>query len=294
MATLTSALWGGTPVAIQFSADTLPPVMIAAIRFALAGLFMLFWCRWEGAGLIVRPGQGQPILVAGGLLFIQIVTFNIGVAESNSSHGSLFINTFIFWVAGIEHFFTRAERLSARQWWGLFLAGVAALAVIAVDIRPAPESGAPRDEASLYGDLILLLSGLILGVKIVYTKHAVRTVEPGKLIFWHDIVGTAMFFAYSFIFETTRLADFTMPAIWGLLFQGILVAGLCFAIQAVQLKHHSASQISVFSASTPLFGIAFGAMFRGDALSPWLLASAACVAWGIWLVTREEDRLGEQ
>jgi drug/metabolite transporter (DMT)-like permease len=295
IATFTSACWGGTPVAIHYSADTLPPVMIAGIRFALAAVFMLFWCRWEGAGLFVRAGQWRLILVAGGMLFFQIWSFNVGVAATNSSHGSLFINTFIFWVGPIEHFITRAERLTRRKWCGLILAGIAGMSVLLVDVTKPPASAVAaasgtggHDEPSLFGDLILVLSALILAAKIVYTKHAVRSVEPGKLMFWHDVVGTAMFFSYSFAFETTRAGAFTMPVVFGLLYQGLVVAGLCFAIQAVQLKHHSASQIAVFSASTPLFGIAFGALFRGDVVSPWLVASALGVAWGIWLVTRDE------
>ncbi|MFN7770447.1 MAG: DMT family transporter [Planctomycetaceae bacterium] len=286
LALLTSALWGGTPTAIRFATDSLPPVMVAAIRFGLAALFMLFWIRWEGVGLQIRRDQWRPILGASLLLFVQIVTFNWGVAGSNSSHGSLFINTFLFWVGPIEHFITRTDRLTLRKTLGLVLAGLASLGVLAADGRGTSLASVPRDEVTLAGDLVLLLSGLLLGIKIVYTKLAVRRVEPGKLIFWHDVFGTALFLVYSGMFETTSGRALTAPAIWGLLYQGILVGGFCFAIQAVQLKHHSASQIAVFSAATPLFGIVFGWWLRGDPLSWWLLAASAGVGWGILLVTR--------
>ena len=46
---LTAALWGGTPVAVSFSQDELPPVFVAGVRFAQAAAFMLLWCRWEGS-----------------------------------------------------------------------------------------------------------------------------------------------------------------------------------------------------------------------------------------------------
>ena len=287
LALITSALWGGTPTAIRFTTDTLPPVMVAAVRFALAALFMLFWVRLEGAGLAIRPGQWRPILGTSALLFVQIVTFNLGVAATNSSHGSLFINTFIFWVGPIEHFLTGADRLTWRKGLGLLTAGVASFAVLLVDSRPAAQSAAPvRDAVTLYGDLLLLLSGGLLAVKIVYTKAAVRTVEPGKLIFWHDVFGTAMFLAYSLAWETTTAGAFTAPAVWGLLYQGVLVGGFCFAVQTVQLRRHSASQIAVFSAATPLFGVLFGWLFRGDPVSYWLSAAALGVALGIWLVSQ--------
>jgi len=288
----TSALWGGTPAAIHFTTDTLPPVMVAALRFALAALFMVFWCRLEGCGLAPIRRDWAPVMVCSLMLFFQIVSFNLGVAATSSSHGSLFINTFIFWVAPIEHFITRTLRLTGRQWLGMLLAGLAGLSVLLVDV---PETGigaasrslaATRDAPTLQGDLLLVGSGLLLAIKILYTKHAVRTVAPGRLILWHDVVGTLLFLACSALFETTSSSAFTPPAVWGLLYQGLLVGGLCFAVQAAQLKRHSASQIAVFSASTPLFGMLAGWLFRGDALSVWLVAAGAGVAWGIWLVTR--------
>ena len=119
---LLAILWGGGPVAISYSVDTLPPVAVAGIRFALAALFMLFWCRVEGAGLALRKGQLGPSLILGLLLFAQISLFTVGIRESNSSHGVLLINTFIFWVAIIEHFVTRSVRLPFSHWLGLVIA----------------------------------------------------------------------------------------------------------------------------------------------------------------------------
>jgi len=281
---LTAAFWGGTPVAVQYT-KVLPPVMVAGLRFGLAALFMLAWCVGERAGLRIRTGQWKPILIASVMLFLQIVTFNIGVTSTNSSHSSLFINTFIFWVAAIEHFVTRVHRLDLPKTLGLLLAGTAMFAVLTLDSRPgAVKSG--LDQPTLFGDLVLIVSSVILAIKLVYTRHAVRTTEPGKLIFWHDVFGTLMFLSWSGLFETTDWTRVNSAVMWGLVYQGLIVAGFCFALQAWQLKKHSASQIAVFSAATPLFGILFGAMFRGDPLSPWLLASSLCIAVGIWLVTR--------
>ena len=83
---------------------------------------------------------------------------------------------------------------------------------------------------------------------------------------------------------------FTMPAILGLLYQGILIAGFCFTVQAQLLKKHVASQISIFSFTTPLFGLTAARLIRTDAYSPWLLASAGLVALGIWHVQRRGSR----
>lgn len=285
---LTVVLWGGTPVAISYSVDTLPPITVAGVRFALAAAFMLVWCRIEGASIRLRPGQLRPSCITGVLLFAQISLFHLGIAASNSSHATLFINTFIFWVAILEHFVTRAARLNSAKLLGLALAGCGVVLILQGPL-PGSAAAANPDQPSLTGDLMLLASGFVLGIKIIYTKSAVRVVEPGKLIFWHDVVGTLLFAAYALAFENVvvDMQDPRLPAaIWGLLYQGLVVAGFCFAVQARLLRRHSASQIAVFSFATPLFGIVLAVWLRGDPLSPWLSLSAVCVAFGILLVNR--------
>jgi drug/metabolite transporter (DMT)-like permease len=134
------------------------------------------------------------------------------------------------------------------------------------------------------GDLLLLLSAVVLAVKIAFITQSLKHVEPGKLILWHDIVGVVLFGAWAAAFEQPIHDDIKTSALLAVAYQGVLVAGLCFAIQTMLLRRHPASRISMFAFATPLFGIAAGVALRGDALSPWLLVSAACVAAGIALV----------
>ncbi len=281
LALLTAALWGGTPVAVSFSQDQLPPVFTAGVRFALAAVFMLFWCRWEGCGLTLRRGQFWPAWTAASLLFVQIALFHVAIKWSNTSHATVLINTFVFWVAAIEHFVTRSERLSAGQAAGLAFAALGGATILVVQ-----EGAGSRDSASLRGDLAMVASGLVLAIKIVYTKSVLTRIEPGKLIFWHDVFAVAMFFAWSAAFEPAPPTSVGMATGLGLIYQGVFVAGFCFALQTLLLRKHSASQISIYSVSTPIFGLVFSWWFRGDVLSPWLLFSVTCVAAGIVLVNR--------
>ena len=330
------ALWGGTPVAIKYSVATIPPIAVSAIRFAMAAVFMLAWCRMEGTSVALRPGQLKPCLILGILLCLQISLFTLGVEASIASHGTLFINTFIFWVAAIEHFVTRTDRLSLTRLSGLLVAAAGVLLILtmqnsspavpereaasAVTARPDSSAettsrasveaastsdgsgsnhsagddsaGSPTSpESTLWGDLLLLTSAMLLGIKIIYTKQATQTVEPGKLIFWHDVFGTGLMAAWSLLYETVDPAGFTLPAVLGLLYQGIVVAGFCFGCQARLLRKHSASQLSVYSFATPLFGILLAVLLLGEQLSPWLFVSGAAVATGIWLVNRRPRKV---
>jgi drug/metabolite transporter (DMT)-like permease len=281
---LTAALWGGTAVGSAFALDALPPIAVGGIRFALAAVFMIGWCRWERSPLLLKSHQWSPAIISGVLLFFQIATFNWGQARTTSSHTSLFINTYIFWVAAYEHFVTRQFRLNARQFAGLLIAA-AGVAVLVFSSTAPPKEHSGMDTPTLLGDAIMLLSGFILGVKVIQTKHAVRTVPPGTLTLWHDLIGVALFAAYSAAFEDIDPSRVNLATIWSLLFVGLAVSGFCFAGQAWLLQRYSASIVSVFSFATPVFGVALAVLLRGDVISPWLLVAGACVAVGIVLVT---------
>jgi drug/metabolite transporter (DMT)-like permease len=302
LAVLLAALWGGTPVAVKFSLEQLDVMAIAAVRFGMAAVFMLFWCRVERSGLKLRREQIGPSLVVGLLLFVQIGLFNTAIRLSNASHATLLINTFIFWVAVIEHFITLTGRLNLRKTVGL---AVAFSGVAVILLATNTEANAPADStASLAGDVVMLGSAILLGIKIIYTKQATTVVEPGKLIFWHDVIGVVCFAAWSAVFESPDLSPFLSSAVFteppvrnamlGLLYQGVVVAGFCFATQTLLLRKHSASQLSVFSFATPLFGVGYAVLLRGDPLSGWLAVAGVAVAAGIVLVNwRERPPLPE-
>ena len=271
-------------MATRYSVDALPPITVSGLRFLMATGVMLVWCRLERVSFRLRPEQWRPVIIAGVLLYLQISLFSIGTQWTSTSHSSLFINTFVFWVVGLEHFLLKSVRLTASKTAGLLLAGGAVLILLWHTGRAAAPT--QRDMPYLSGDLILLFSAFLLGVKFIYTKLALKVIGPTELIFWHDIVAVVLFALTGWFFEDVTWGRLSISAWLGLLYQGILVGGVCFALQAHLLKHHSATQIAVFSFLTPLFGMILGWLLRGDQLSPWLLVASVAVAGGIYLVNR--------
>ena len=292
LAILASFLWGGTPVAIKYSQDVLPPIGVAAARFLLAAGFMVAWCGIRRVSLKLEPGQHRPALICGLLLYVQIGLFHLGLDRSSPSHGSLLINTFVLWVAGIEHFVTRTDRLNLRRLAGLLLAASGVVMVLALSGADPQGAAAGFDQPSLTGDLLLLGSGFLLGVKIIYTKQAVRVVPPPRLILWHDVIGMMLFAVTSAALEWERIdvGEVRIEAGLGLLYQGLVVAGFCFAVQSQLLKRHPAARLSVFAFSTPIFGVLIAWAFREAAPSPWLLVAGAAVVAGIALVNWRAER----
>jgi drug/metabolite transporter (DMT)-like permease len=289
---MTAALWGGIAVAVKYSEDTLDPIAVAAIRFAIAAAFMWFWCRLRRFPLRLNTKEARLASGVALLLLVQILLFNFAIHYSNTSHAVLMISTYVGWVALIEHFITKVDYLTPRKLSGIGLAafGVALTVFQMRNSNAGVSANLDVDSPTMIGDILMLLSALVLGIKIVFTKYSVARVEPNKFLFWHHLLGSGLFVICSFLVEGIPISNataWTAPVILALLYQGLIVGGFCFAVQATLLRRHTATAISVFGFATPLFGVLFALVFRGDPYSHWLLLAGCCVAVGIFLVNRK-------
>jgi len=282
-AILLAILWGGTSVSAKYSLETMGPFTVSCLRFVLGSIFVGCWCAWDRESLCVKKDQFVPIAILGTMLFFQIGLFTVGLKYSQATHGSLIINTYIFWVAGTEHFVTKHARLKPIQLLGLLLAFLGVFLIFSFSEKPAADAET-HSLTILFGDVLLLTSAMLLGIKVIYTKVAMKKVSPGNLIFWHNVVGVIFFAIVACATETLDWDDFAWNPTLGLLYQGLVIAGFCFVMHAVLLKKHSASQLSAFSFATPIFGVVFAVVLLSEEATLWILISGMTVATGIVFV----------
>ncbi len=95
-------IWGSTYLAIRFAIETLPPFLMAAIRFLIAGGVLYVWTRARGAPPPTRSNWKAATIV-GGLL---LLGGNGGVVKAEqvipSSLTAVLITTVPIWMALVE------------------------------------------------------------------------------------------------------------------------------------------------------------------------------------------------
>jgi drug/metabolite transporter (DMT)-like permease len=285
LAVLCAVLWGGLAVAVRFTQDSIPPLATAGLRFGIATLLLAATVLWQGAPLAIDRRQFAAIWPVGLFLFLQIGSFHYGMAYTNSAHGSVMIGSYPVFVALVAHFLLHGDRVSPGKLLGLALAFAGLVSIVAA----AATQGSPAasDQPSLFGDVIVLASSFLIGVNTALSKRALAVVGVRQLLFWSNLLATALFFMTSGLIEHTPWR-FTAAAVWGLLYQGVVVAWLCFLLWTALLRHHRASQVAVFGFAQPLCGMAFGIWLRGDPMTVSLAIGGIGVAVGIVFVTRAD------
>ena len=122
--------WGSTYTAIRIGAAQMPPFLLAATRFLIAGALLLAWCRWRGLQLL-WPRKTMILLGLIGVLLLGGGNVGLVYAEQTVPSGlaSLILAVIPLYVALIEMLLPGGEPLPPRGWLGMALgfAGLVAL-----------------------------------------------------------------------------------------------------------------------------------------------------------------------
>ena len=280
LALLASVLWGGNGVAIKAGLGGVPPLAMAGMRFSLGILVVLGAALVARVPLGLRPGEWRGVAGLAAIFALQIYLLNQGTHLTTASSSTVLITLYPFFVAIFAHLLMAGDRLSRVKvaGMGLSFAGVALIFA---------ESLALAETTYLLGNVLVLFSALLLGLRQVVIKGLVHGLHPYKVLFWQALLAVPVFVALSALIEREAVYSWHGPVVLGVLYQGLVTAGLCFILWAFLLRRHRASRLGVFGFVSPVCGVLLSALLLGEALSPALLISMVLVAAGIVVVNRD-------
>ena len=265
------AVWGTNFVIIKVALEHLPPLLFAALRFALAVLPAILF--------LPRPAASWPNLAAYGVL-IGVGQFGLLYLAMRSSISpglaSLVIQTQVFFTIGLSMLLTQ-ERLRPLQWVALGLA-VAGIAVIALNTGGSTTGG---------GLAVTLVAAASWAAANTVSRRAGR-VDALAYVVWSSVFAVPPLLALSWLVEGgdaivagLRSAD---AGTWAaVLWQSVGNTLFGFAAWGWLLARHPAATVSPMALLVPVFGIATAAWWMGEPLPGWKLVAAALVIGGLAL-----------
>jgi drug/metabolite transporter (DMT)-like permease len=276
-----SVLWGGNIVAIKIALQGIQPMMMASLTFLLGAMTILLWSRLSRIPILPSPQEVPNHLINGLIFTFQVILFYLGTHLTSASHAVIITNANVFFVALLSHFFVLEDRLTLLKSLGLVLAftGVTYLFFDQLSLR---------SEASLSGNLVVLMSALLLGARIIYVKKIVVTIEPSRIVLWQMLIGVPLFFLLAFLFEGPSMNAYSVKILAAVLYQGIVVAGFTFVASTFLLKRYSPTKLAVYFVTVPIAGVLLSHWILGEALTHHILVSIILVGLGMWLVHLKE------
>jgi drug/metabolite transporter (DMT)-like permease len=270
---LLGAIWGASFLFVRIVSPAIGPLLTADLRMLVAGVALVIWFRLVGFDPQWRRWLRQYAIV--GLLTsgIPFLLYAYGALSLTAGQMSVINATSPMWGALMAAVLL-GERLTPRRIAGLAL-GVAGVALIA---RPTGEA------LRLLPVMACLGAAWCYGFTAAYLKRWARAV-PAKGM----AVGTQLSAGLILL----PFAAFSPPAAGPTPFivACILALGLVCGALAYLLYFRLIHDVGPAGALTvtylvPLFGMLWGALFLGEALTPAMLVGAALVILGTVFVLR--------
>lgn len=238
------------------------------------------WAAVRGADLKIRTDERRPLAQLTLLFLVQIGILHIGADYTSPAYAVILINSNPIFANLIAHFVVPEDRLSPARVLGL--AG-AFIGVVVVSLG-RPDSALARNP--LAGNFAVLVSGILVAARLVYTQRLVQRIAPTKLVFWQMVLSLPGFALAAWIAGQGIRRPVTWQAVAGTIYQGAVVSGLTFMAWAVLLQKHSPGSLSVFSFTVPIFGVLLSGWLFEEALTARLIIGALTVTGGIAVATR--------
>jgi drug/metabolite transporter (DMT)-like permease len=275
-------LWGSTFLAIRIGVHEVPPLMLASIRFLVAGLALYFW--------MIAHGESQPSIrqwTSAFLLALLIFVVDYGLlfwAEQRVPSGiaAVMMATIPAFMALSEIVILRTQKLAIRLAFALLigLAGVDVLVNHSFRLggEPIATSGAV---ALLIGSASWSI-GAALSRKLPLPASEVMSSGAQMLA-----GGVLLALASTALGEFRRFhLSAVSPAAWlSLLY--LIVAGSIVGFTAyVWLMHHeSPTKVGTYAYVNPVVAVLLGYLLGGEALGPRTIIGTFFVLVSVLLIT---------
>ena len=269
-----AAIWGASFMFNRIAAPALGFVLTAELRTLIAGIALAIWFGLSGYDPQWRRWGRQYVVVGILTSALPFLLWAYAALTLTAGMMSVLNATSPMWGAVWSALLLR-ERLNARSVLGL------AIGVVGVALVTQPQAG---DRAALPAVLAALTAAFCYGLAGAYMKRWARGVPSRGMA-----VGTQLVAGVLLIPFIPLAPPAASPSI--LIIASMLVLGLVCGAIAYLLYFRLIADIGATGALTvtyliPVFGVLWGALFLGEALTLSMLAGGVLVILGTVLVLR--------
>jgi drug/metabolite transporter (DMT)-like permease len=254
-------IWGTSYLAIKIALETLSPLLVTGLRYAVAGALLLAWLVVARQGL--PPARSWPGMAAVGVLMLGVGNGFLVAAEQyvHSGLAAVLVSTTPFWMAGVERFQRGGERVSAVQWLGL-LVGFGGILLL---VWPEIFTGAGVSWAFAGGVLALQLACLGWAFGSAIGKRQALAASPVQSSAAQMAsAGVAVLAVATVSGDWAGLGAVSARSVAAMAYLTVVASLIAFVAYTYALAHLPTSFVSLYAYVNPVVAVALGAAAAGE------------------------------
>ncbi|MCA9253254.1 MAG: drug/metabolite exporter YedA [Phycisphaerae bacterium] len=274
-------VWGSTYLAIRFAIESIPPFLMAGMRFLVAGSIMFGYLRLRNAPMPTRSNWRSAAIV--GCLMLLGGNGLVCWAEQHVASGlaALLIATVPLWMVTLDFLLYRGPRPTASIALGLILG----LVGIFILIGPADIGGEP---IHTMGGIVLLLACVFWSIGSLHARRVNLPRSTTMSASLQMICAGVVFFVVGTLageWRTFDIAAVSAKSWFSLAY--LIVFGAILALTAYNflLQNCSPKNVSTYAYVNPVIAVVLGALLANETLSPRTSVAALIIIASVILIT---------
>ena len=284
-------VWGSTYLAIRFAVTTIPPFLMAGMRFLIPGAILYAWRRLAGDAAPTRI-QWRSAAIIG---FFLLLGGNGGVtwAEQRvaSSITALIVGSAPVWMVLID----ALRRGGQRPTWLVATGVLIGLLGIVLLVGPS-EWGGGQLQMDTPGVAVLLLAALFWAIGSLYGRTAQLPDSPLMGTGMEMLAGSAGLFLAGTLTGEWRQLNLNAVApssLWGLAYLVVFGSLVGFVCYTWLLRVAPTPLVATYAYVNPLIAIIMGNLLAKEAITPLLLIAALVIVGAVVLINTGRAKAAE-
>jgi drug/metabolite transporter (DMT)-like permease len=284
-------VWGSTYLAIAVAIQSLPPFLMAATRFALAGVILLGWMTLRHRREIGRPSRTElrdsaivgALLLGGGMGLVAW-----GEQSVPSGITAVVVALMPVWVAVFGRW-AFGERLPRVAILGVAL-GFSGVALLA-----GPTAVGAPGALDAAGLLAIIVSPIAWSIGSLYASHRARLPEqPLVATGLQRVLGSVVLL--TFALATGEPARFDpsavqLPSVGAFLYLTVVGSFVAFTTYGWMLRVAPLQLVATYAYVNPVIAVILGAIILGEPIEPRTIVAGAIIVSAVALIVTARSRM---
>ena len=274
--------WGSTYLAIDIAVQTIPPALLCAVRFSIAGVVMLAVCALTGHRVLYSPRQIALAAVVGVLLLMG-GNLTLSYAELTVSSGlaALIIAITPLWFLVLDSLLLGDHHISGRGKAGLGL-GILGLFVL---FYPELTSRTPLGHRELWASISLIGGSFSWALGSVLSKRWQSGMDVFSSTGWQVLAAGVANFLFALVAGDFSRAVWTPRGVGAVMYLVVCGSWIGYTAYIWLLEHVPTSKVSTYAYVNPVVAVFLGWLILHEHVDRFILLGSAIVVLSVVLVT---------
>jgi drug/metabolite transporter (DMT)-like permease len=285
---LVYVFWGSTYLGIGIAVEHIPPAVVCAARFLVAGAVMLAYCALSGRRVRFSPRQlGH--FAAVGILLLMGGNLTLSYAERIVPTGlaALLVSVTPLWFLVLDSLLLGDHRISRRGKIGLLI-GIAGVVVL---IWPDLQRSNSIGHRELWWSLALQLGSMSWALGSVLSKKwQTAAADPFSAIAWQVVFAGVANLIFALLIERPYVerssnVTWTFRGVAAILYLVVCGSWIGYTAYIWLLQHVPTSKVSTYAYVNPVVAVFLGWLVLHERIDRYILMGSAIIVASVVLVT---------